>query len=282
MARLLAVKDIEIPTAVAELEALLGKDWIKQRIKEYKHLLNRYDPNKHNFWCPYFHEFYKWREKRKRLVNIPIPSNVAELANWAVMTSIFRKDWEGNQKHLFLGRLKKNDSVLHLLFELVVGLNYHLDGYDPTLILDNQGGRKPDLILQYSQGHEIYVECARRMPKSERSIDLTVLVNDLTHTLKDKKESKVDWGGPRVVAIHIPEKIDLMNGTLRKTIGKRVYREFMDHEQDYENVNVVVFSSDRIPELIGNVSSTDIPCLGFRNINKTRYQLPGDFRFAGE
>jgi hypothetical protein len=282
MARLLALKDIEIPTAVAELEALLGKDWIKQRIKEYKHFLNRYDPNKHNFWSPYFHEFYQWREKRKRLVDIPIPSNVAELANWALMTSIFRKDWEGEQKHHFLARLRKNDSVLHLLFELVVGLNYYLDGYDPTLIIDNQGGRKPDLILQYSQGHEIYVECARRIPKSERSVDLTVLVNDLIDTLKDKKESKVDWGGPRVVAIHIPEKIDLMDRTLRKTIGKKVYREFMDHEQYYENVNVVVFSGDRIPEQIGNVSSTDIPCLGFRNISKTRYQLPSDFRFAGE
>jgi hypothetical protein len=172
MARLLSLKDIEIPKVVAELETLLGKYWIKQRIKEYKHLLNRYNPNRYNFWSPYFHEFYKWKEKRKRSVNIPITSNVAELANWAYMINIFRKDWEGEQKHHFLARLRKNDSVLHQLFELVVGLNYYLDGYDPTLILDNQGGSKPDLILQYGQGHEIYVECARRMPKSERFSDI--------------------------------------------------------------------------------------------------------------
>jgi hypothetical protein len=281
MSELFRVKDIDISQVVTRLEMLLGKEWIKQRIKEYKHISNPYDPNKHNFWAPYFNDFYKWKETRKLLVYIPVPPKVAELANWSLTISIFEKDWN-EQKHLFLTRLRKNDSVKHLLFELIIGLHYFFLGYVPTLVLDNQGGRKPDLILHYNRTLEVYVECVRRMGKLQRSSDISVLVEDLICTLRDKKESKVDWGGPRIVAIHVPEEIDWKDEGLRKNLGRRINAEFETHEQDYQNVNIVIFSSDRILKEIGDVSSTDIPSLFFTNRGKTRYRLPYDFRVAGK
>jgi hypothetical protein len=81
----------------------------------------------------------------------------------------------------------------------------------------------------------------------------------------------VDWGGPRIIAIHIPEEIDWTNQILRKEIGKAVYKEFQKYEREYKNVNAVVFSSDRIPQQIKNVTSTDIPCLMFLNLGNTKY-----------
>lgn len=270
---------------IESLIDLFGKHANRAWIKQYKQGLNQYNTGKYNFWAPYFDKYFDFINKKKRS-SVGNEAEVVDLMSMAHNVFAFEKNWnkDSGSRDVFLKRLGDTREVRGLLFELRIGVHYLAANYNVDIIIcpEKQGFSKvppPDLIIRYDENLKVYVECIRRAPKKARWENIEALIDDLIAALDDKRKSSVDWEKPRIVAIHIPEEINWQADSLRTELGKRVTRRF--ERKEYENVNVVAFSSDRKPvRLIGKgfeYYNTDVLNLHWLNPNG-RYRLPDDFK----
>lgn len=268
MLRALSTK--EIPEVVDRLKNLMGIRIAPE------------DPN--HFLFDYFAEYERW----PRLIQskVPVPAKVIELATFAHGINLFKDDLVDPivAKHV---RQKLNDSkeVKGLLLEFRVGVHFLRQHKQVHWMPNNSGLSECDIRVTTDSGAVVSVECTRKLEKSSRSHDPTVLCNDVVGSLRYKRKQiakrvSVDQN-PCVIAVLVPESVDLTNLDLRRRIGSRVKKLF---DADlYNAISAFTVIAYAYPTTIrsedGIIHDTDLPALTFVNTGATR-RLPSDFFYA--
>ncbi len=249
----------EIPTKVNYLINLLGDC--------YNNL--SYD----HFLTPFFDQYSNWMSSYKQT---PIPEKVIQLATYAHSLYLFKQDFTNPKilKHLIKKLCDKNH-IAGLLLEFRSCI--HFDGLHKIVKwLPNTGNvSESDIKLVNNQNQIIYVECTSRTPKDSRRIHDNILIRDILNSLRDKRNQSSYQNKPRIIAIFIPEDIDLTRDKFRETLGMKIKERFM--KEDYNQVSAVIIIANT-PISINNSNSgfyydTDLTSLTYPNF-KAEYELP--------
>jgi hypothetical protein len=219
----------------------------------------------------HFEEYEKWWKEtfQKKPEDFDsISAGITDFAGFIKGVQIFQRQIEGKIKSEFVSDLLNN--CYSIFFEIKVLMHFYIFGYENIIYRDNNvDGKHPDIMFTDKNLRRIFVECTRKYAKPERCTDDALLIEDLMRSVKLKAEEYKNLNVPFVYAVHVPEEIEFDRDKFRTDLGNKLHEIFKD--EIFRNVNWVVFSSYKLPEvkfinIKGDVMfETDLPHLRYNN-----------------
>lgn len=252
----------DAPIAINYLKHLLGE--------EYNSL-----PSDHEL-LPLFKAYESWEsDGRKR----EIPDSVIQLATYGEALRYYRGDYhQRKDKNKVVNRLASKDEVRGLLFEFRSAI--HFDGLHKSVQYSPNVGSQSEADLRVSRhdGKTFYVECTARKPKRIRLKKIEIVANDAKNALRNKAKQTRDLNFPRIVAVFIPEEVDLTEPKLREELDRDLKNRFENDKDLYSMVSALVLVAHTSPTVKQQGDGviyydTDLNSLTYPNTNAT-YPLP--------
>jgi|GEM_PF-3671019 len=173
---------------------------------------------------------------------------IIDFASFIKGVQVFQRQIIGKIKDGFVCDLINKDSCYGVFFEIRVLMHFHIFGYENIIYRDNDiDGKHPDIMFTNKYLRRIFVECTRKYAKPERATNDVLLIEDLLRSIKVKAEEYGKLDIPLIYAVHVPEEIEFERGKFRTDLGDKLQEMFKD--QIFKNVNWVVFSSYKLPEV---------------------------------
>lgn len=116
----------------------------------------------------------------------------------------------------------------------------------------------------------VFVECTRKYAKPDRCSNDAVLTEDLIRSLNDKAIEYKDLAVPLIYAVHVPEDIDFDRDKFKIELRNKLHEILK--VVIFRNVNYVVFSSYKLPEVKSVSIQGDV--MFNTDLNRLLYQNP--------
>lgn len=173
---------------------------------------------------------------------------IIDFASFIKGIQVFQRQIIGKIKDGFVCDLRNKDSCYGVFFEIRVLMHFHIFGYENIIYRDNDiDGKHPDIMFTNKYLRRIFVECTRKYAKPERTTNDVLLIEDLLRSIKVKAEEYGKLDHPLIYAVHVPEVIEFDRAKFRTDLGSKLQEIFK--EKIFKNVNWVVFSSYKLPEV---------------------------------
>jgi hypothetical protein len=227
----------------------------------------------HPLWL-YYEEYEKWSINHfgKQPIKFDgISNKIIDFGSFLKVVQLFQHQIKNKIKNNFISDLKDKSTCYGVLFEIRILGHFYKLGVENLSYRDNHiYGKNPDIMFTTRELRRVFVECTRKYAKPDRCSNDAVLTEDLIRSLNDKAIEYKDLAVPLIYAVHVPEDIDFDRDKFKIELRNKLHEILK--VVIFRNVNYVVFSSYKLPEVKSVSIQGDV--MFNTDLNRLLYQNP--------